>query len=413
MKKYKAIVNEIFCWSIKRNSIFSLFFLFVFELVNSRWQNYKIVPLKWMDCENISYKGILRIKQNSKSFGPMCAESGKQIIAEVEIPELYYRIFVDGQISVESSSVYVDGEILVERVGRGEQKRFNYACGQVIVHGESSALVKCGNQKIIQRGIFLGGNGSFNYYHWLIEIIPKLEFLEELPSEIRQYPLLIPERAKNITSFSEILKIVSNEREIIYLNSINTYLVKHLVFIDAPNNLPFNLIAKERFNVTDFLFRKDSLDYIRKTFLSGIDIKTKSNSSYRKKIFLARSENNSNRKYNQNEVMVVLERLGFKAIFMERLSFKEQVKTINNADWIVGPTGASWANIIFAKKGTNCLCWMAEQYGEFSAFSNIAAHVGTNLKYLKFDVPVKCISDLYMEGYSVDISELEKTLVSV
>jgi hypothetical protein len=410
MKKVKEVINEFVRQGVNKKTKISSFLLFVFGLLKSDWRNYKIAPVKWMDYEKISKKGLLETKNNSISVGPKYIGSNKNIISKLEVPELYYRVFDDGQISANSSSVFLNDEILIEKVGNGEQKRFNYSGGQIKMHGDTYALVNCKNPKKIECGIFLGGNGAFNYYHWLIEIVPKFEYLNDLPSGLKRYPLLIPDYARDISSFAEILNIVAKDREVIYLNPIDVYVVHKLVYIDTPNNLPFNLAGDHRFKVTDFLYRNDSLEYIRRTLLDKIISEAEPCNSYPDKIFLARERGNDRREYNQDEVNTVLEGLGFESVLMEKLSFKEQVQLINNAEWIVGPTGAAWTNIIFARKGTKCLCWMAEQYGEFCAFSNIAENVGAQIEYLTINTPVHHTHYLYRQNYLIDTAAIESAL---
>jgi hypothetical protein len=413
MKKVKEVINEFVRQGVNKKTKISLFLLFVFGLLKSDWRNYKIAPVKWMDYEKISKKGLLETKNNSISVGPKYIGSNKNIISKLEVPELYYRVFDDGQISANSSSVFLNDEILIEKVGNGEQKRFNYSGGQIKMHGDTYALVNCKNPKKIECGIFLGGNGAFNYYHWLIEIVPKFEYLNDLPSNLKRYPLLIPDYARDISSFAEILKIVSKGWQVIYLKPNDLYVVNKLVYIDTPNNLPFNLFGNNRFKVNDFLFRTDSLEYLRRTFLREISSEVESCSSYPDKIFLARKKSDNKRQYNQDEIKAQLEGFGFKSVCLETLSFKQQVEIMNHAEWVVGPTGAAWTNIVFAREGTKCLCWMAEQYGEFSAFSNIAANVGVDIKYLTINTPVHHTRYLYLQNYLIDTLAIERALLSM
>jgi len=414
MNKLKELAKEFIRCEINKRTRLSFFILFLIGLIKRDWRNYKIVNVTWMDCEKKSkYKGLLRTKRKAISIGPKYTELNINSISEIELKEVFFHIFTDSQISATSSSVYANENILIERLGRKEEIKFNYSSGQIKIHGESHALVDVKNPSNIEYGIFLGGNGACNYYHWLIEIVPKFEYLNELPQSYNTFPLLIPDCVQSIPSFAEILKLVSNGRQVIYLDPMDIYRVHTLVYIDTPNNLPFNLVGINRFKTSDFLFRKESLEFVRRVFLEEVNNQTGNNNTYFNKIFLARDSENGKRKYNQNEVQAKLEQLGFESIFMDKLDFKDQVRIVNNADWIVGPTGAAWANIVFAKKGAKCLCWMAEQYGEFSAFSNIAANIGVDLEYLTVNTPVHNTRHLYKKNYSIDTVAIERALLSM
>ena len=98
---------------------------------------------------------------------------------------------------------------------------------------------------------------------------------------------------------------------------------------------------------------------------------------------------------------------------MEDLSVEKQVNLMNHAEWIVGPTGAAWANLIFCQAGVKCLCWMAKEYGEFSVFSTIAGLVGAELRYITYDAGVSSASELYESDYSIDTKLVEADLFAL
>ena len=95
---------------------------------------------------------------------------------------------------------------------------------------------------------------------------------------------------------------------------------------------------------------------------------------------------------------------------MEELSLKEQISLISNAELIAGPTGAVWTNLIFCREGAKCLCWMADGYGEVSAFSNLAKVVGADMRYVTFETDAKSVRELYSRSYSVDAKKIKKGL---
>ena len=70
---------------------------------------------------------------------------------------------------------------------------------------------------------------------------------------------------------------------------------------------------------------------------------------------------------------------------MGELSLDEQLAVVHQTEWIVGPTGAAWTNLVFCQPGAKCLCWMAEESGEFSA-----------------------LGELYGKDYAVDVSKIAK-----
>jgi capsular polysaccharide biosynthesis protein len=196
-------------------------------------------------------------------------------------------------------------------------------------------VVRLRKTENIKKGIFLGGNGSSNYYHWIVEILAKLEFLSELPEHYQKYPLLVSEDIVRIPSFKESLDVLARGHETIVLNKELQYVVEELIYINSPNNLPFNLFGNQKFKCNYVTIDSLSIDYLRRIALQDA-LETPARSSYPKKIFLRRKSGLRN--YNQDEVFSYLSAYGFTEIFMEDLSFFEQIRAANYADYIVGPT---------------------------------------------------------------------------
>ena len=147
------------------------------------------------------------------------------------MPDIFFRTFQNARVSVRSSSVICnDKKVFIERVEHSEQQRFDYSGGQILLHGRETAVVQLGDAEKIKKGIFLGGNGSFNYYHWVVEILPKVQFLSLLPPSYADYPLLISENVERIPTFKETLDLLSTDREVVMLKEDLSYVVGTLVY---------------------------------------------------------------------------------------------------------------------------------------------------------------------------------------
>ena len=85
--------------------------------------------------------------------------------------------------------------------------------------------------------LFMGGNGSFNYYHWLIEIAPKLLYVnKEILIEHDVDFIVCDIKVEEVASFSRILNILLAE------NGVNTPVryVKNKINIQAKTALYIN-----------------------------------------------------------------------------------------------------------------------------------------------------------------------------
>lgn len=365
------------------------------------------LPLVWMDELTAQEKGLLRHGTKGITFGPHYIGRA-QSTESVCLPDIHYFMFERARVSATSSSVILnDKQVIIDRAIGPDQIKYDYAGGQIIAHGGNTAIVRLGKSEAIKKGVFLGGNGSSNYYHWLIEILAKLEFLSKLPEHYQKYPLLVSEDVVRIPSFRETLDLFAKGCALIVLSKQLSYVVDELIYINSPNNLPFNLFGNQKFKCAYVTIDSLSINYVRKVALQDA-LRVPALSNYPKKIFLYRKSGLRN--YNQDEVFDYLAGFGFTKIFMEDLSFLEQVRTVHHADFLVGPTGAAWTNLIFCRLGAKGLCWMADELGDFSAYSSIAAMVGVDLRYLTYKAGVHSTSALYSKGYYIDLSMIEKGL---
>lgn len=374
-----------------------------FAIKNIR--NYKIVNVVWLDECYVNMGKTLRVATEGVAYGPLRMRdtyTRKQI---VQLPEIKCYVFQNGVVSASSSSVLKnDGILAIERVGRYESHDFDYSAGHIHRDRGKSALIKVTDRIRHDRGIFLGGNGAFNYYHWLIEIAPKLEFVDKLPDSYGDFPLLVSHAVLDIPSFSSILSKFCSNRRVIGLDENLSYEVEQLVYIGTPNNLPFNLRAGRTSEIGHTLIHPESINFIRDKCLTS-DVLGVDNTHYPKKVFLKR--NQERRRYNQEEVERYLNERGFESVFMEDLTFDQQVRVMQNAEWIVGPTGAAWANLVFCKPHTNALCWMADELADFSAFSTIAGHVNVSLRYITYTTGLHSTADLYYADYKIDLMAID------
>jgi len=382
------------------------FFSFCRWKSNSRL-NIRILPLVWMDRLTAQEKGLLRCGSEGIAYGPHyigCAQSTER----VDLPNIHYYVFERARVSGASSSVILnEKQVIIDRAIGPDQNKYDFAGGHIIAHGCDMCVVRLRKTEDIKKGIFLGGNGSSNYYHWIVEILAKLEFLPKLPAHYQRYPLLVSEDIVRVPSLRDTLHVFAKGHEITVLSKELQYVVEELIYINSPNNLPFNLFGKQTFKCSYVTMDSLSIDYLRRMALQDA-LKTPALSKYPKKIFLHRKSGIRN--YNQDEIFNYLSVYGFTEISMEDLSFLEQVRTIHHADYIIGPTGAAWTNLIFCRSGAKGLCWMASEFGDFSAYSSIAAMVGVDLRYLTYKAGLYSTRELYSKDYYLDLSMIEKGL---
>jgi capsular polysaccharide biosynthesis protein len=369
-----------------------------------------VMPLTWMDSFEAGPRGLLRASSTSTAYGPRFADSPAQT-AVVHLPAVHFNVIARARVSAASSSVVVgESRALIERAVSPDPAMCSYAAGHIVDHDTKAALVRIKPPKRIERGIFLGGNGGFNYYHWLIEHLSKLEFVPRLPEQYRRFPLLVSEEVLRIPSLAETLAVFAPGFETIGLERHGAYVVDELVYINAASSLPFNLRDGLQLQTSHTAIDARSVDFLRERALEVAGGKANGR-VYSRRIVLCRK--GYRRDYNQDEVCERLAPLGFTRVYMEDLGFAEQVRTASHAEVLVGPTGAAWTNLLFCSPGAKAVCWMAKENGSFSAYSSLASLVGVDLRYVTYTAGASSTVTLYRQDYVVDLDAIERAMRSL
>lgn len=331
----------------------------------------------------------------------------------VLIPKTNLYLFHNALIHTRSSNFIYGPQknLVVERIINADLHYCDYSTGYLRYHNNTHALIKRKSKikckRLSRNTLYIGGNGAYNYYHWLIEISPKLLLIT--PELIKKYNieyLVLDQAIQDTPSIQEILNLFLNHQKlslkIIYNKNNELSLFKNLFYINHRNNFVFN--SKERLSSVHFsYFCPDLINTIRNVCLKKAKLNS-SQENFPLKIFLARKPHTV-RAYNQNEILEYFEQQGFSPLYLEDYSFLEQVRIFYQAKFIVGPTGAAWSNIIFSQADTQALSWLPEQISEFSVFSTLANLVQCDMKFV-FAKP-KDKQDTHSE-YSVYLDEVIK-----
>ena len=369
---------------------------------NAQFTHREFLPIVWLDgCRP---EAQCEPGQRGTAVSPNIA--GRAVTAEVVLPPVRQYAFSNVQIVANSTVFTSESNLIIERVPGIDDARCRFSGGRLVTHGRHLAEIDVRplHGTPLDNGFFLSGYGAFNYYHWMIELLPKLSYWRQLSPELRTYPLLVSEAVREYPSMMEALAMFCDEAETRVLNDDEVYTVGHLIHINAPNTCPFNLEAGHEVRVTDFLVRPETIrDWRRR-----VGIGQRHGPTDGRRLFLARSA--AHRSYNEEEILPVFVREGFEPVYLERMSLREQIAAINSAELIAGPTGAAWTNLIFCGEGAKGLCWLPDQAKQFSAFSTIANIVGVDLRYLTYPTDARSTFDLYSADYRLEVGEVERAL---
>ena len=170
---------------------------------------------------------------------------------------------------------------------------------------------------------------SGNYYHWLLDLVPRV--------------LLLKHAAQNFSNYDALLLNGSRanyEREI--LAALGVPLEK-IRYVDS----------RERFQIASAVFPSMDINVTAPWKVHGLrDLPFSGKQNQHRRLYLSRASAAVRRIANENEISEVLRHRNFEIVEAENLSWREQANLFADASVIVAPHGAALANIVFCKPGT-------------------------------------------------------------
>ena len=325
-------------------------------------------------------KGIFKIKKISdlKPLKNILKEnqyhSKTQKNLEVKVPDLNIYQLNNVIIHSRSSAIIKGKNIYYESINNNE--RFNE--GLIIAHTKKNILIDIKNVEETEEGFFLGGNGSFNWYHWMMEILPKMMYFKEVPINT----ILVDESCKSIPSMMASLKVFTENLEVkvIHLDRNKLYKVKKLFHINEVNKLIYNELNSSIKETPLFYYRKESLLQFREIF-------TKNNFSTEnaaEKIYLQR-KNTHRIAENETEIWDLLQNKNFEAVDLTNCTLSQQICIFGNAKIIVGTTGAAFTNLLFCKPNSYVIIFMPDNYKNYNFYQELGVMLDLKIKYLYYE----------------------------
>ena len=214
-----------------------------------------------------------------------------------------------------------------------------------------------------------------NYYHWLIETVPKIRYVRQFESATGR----------------EATYLVPSDRP--------SWVEETLKFLDIPDS-KIERITAPVYHAQPLLIpsfpRYSEIDYqwLQKHILSQNGAKADNSN-----VYISRSNAISRRVVNEDEVMDLLSEYGFQRYHLENRSLEENATLFRNADIVVGAHGAGLTDIVFCTNTS-----VVELFGARikKPYQQIAAEIGLVYRELYCE-PVS--TDIY-----VDTAELESVI---
>ncbi len=250
---------------------------------------------------------------------------------------------------------------------------------------DHNSVLKYGTPKIKKKlngnvlSLVQGASGN-NYWHWLFDLLPKIEILD-INKKISLFDYYyIPKINKYIIDTLKIYGIkehqLINSQEIKHIEANKIFYLENIYlkkgsFQKQFENIPLNIVKA-----------------IRNKFLQF-----KNNKFNHKKVFIDRSDSKfiHYQLYNNEEIIKKLKKKGFAIYKLSTLSILDQISLFNSSKLILGLHGAGFANIIFCKKNTKIFEILRKEESKRNAIKTISGLVGLKhkkiiiKKYKEFD----------------------------
>jgi capsular polysaccharide biosynthesis protein len=179
--------------------------------------------------------------------------------------------------------------------------------------------------------VLLGMEHWHNYYHWMTDVLPRWQLLEEAGLLDAQTTLVVPKLNQDFQRDS--LEFLHPGLKLKEFDGEN-YRFEELYFLSALN--PINFSSSR------------NIEWIRKRFCSDEPV-----GSHRpERLYISRRRARSRRFVNEDEFLPYVEERGFKIVYPESFSLADQIRLFRNANCVVAPHGAGLTNMMFMPPGS-------------------------------------------------------------
>ncbi len=225
--------------------------------------------------------------------------------------------------------------------------------------------------------ILLDHEYAQNYYHWLIEVLPRVRILQRLP-DLAGLPCLLnvpvqPFHEATLRGVGiEPRRWVVRPRKLLRVESL---------FYASPT-------------VQEGQPTADVVRWLRETFLPSPPAEST------RRLYVSR--HGARRDVgNEDELMAILAPLGFESIRPAEMSFEKQVRAFSEAEAVVAPHGAALASIVFSKPGLRLIELFPQDY-RADYYRNLASACGHRHGY--------CVGSRLDDGFRVAPQGIERLL---
>ena len=168
-----------------------------------------------------------------------------------------------------------------------------------------------------------------NYYHWLLDLLPRVLLLKYATQNFSNYDALLLNGSR-----------AAYERETLAALEVPPEKIR---FVDS----------RDRFQIASAVFPSLDINILAPWKVHGLrELLSSGKPNQHRRLYFSRARAAVRRIANEKEISEVLRQQDFEILEAETLSWREQADLFANASVIVAPHGAALANIVFCQLGT-------------------------------------------------------------
>ncbi len=336
--------------------------------------------------------------------GVISETNEKFSIKQTSIDKTNYKIYEVKNARLYTDTVHDVAMIIDKKIVKGPsiqlRNHFN-------VDPKLNIVFTKGTPKILKHlkgtvlSLLIGGGGNYNYWHWLLDIIPKLKIVENEIDNIDYF--LFPNTEKKFQK--ETLKLLNiSPQKILSSKSFRHIYADKIISTDFTYNLTNNP-WRDHLKIPNWIYL-----YLKNKFIPHL----KDTKKLPKKFYIDRGDSVSNSKNSRiilNETVVkdYLKNNDYEIISLTNLTFLDQVALFYQAKSIVGLHGAGFANLVFSNPKTKVLELKSNTAGDI--IKNLA--IQNDLDYFDISCEPKNINNRNQSGdIEINIDLLNKILKS-
>lgn len=253
-------------------------------------------------------------------------------------------------------------------------------------------------QEINDSIVILSDTSDSNYFHWLLDALPRLHLLEVVGISLADIPYIGIVSRNNSFRQETLAMLRINPNKIIELKKYPHIKAKKLIVPSFPGQTGNPPAWSCRF------LRSQLLPYAA----------PKCSTQNLRRIYISRNDARYRRVTNEPEIVEILQGLGFELVKLQFLSVTEQISLFLNAEVVISPHGAGLANVVFCRPGTKVIELFAPSYVNVCYWA-LSQQVDVDYYYLigEGNLPATLL-DIYesRKNISINLEKLKKILAT-